>query len=344
MYLTADAQTTLNRGFLPPESIDAKGQPVNPSGDTHLCRFRKRYRLVRTPFPQICLIHWGIETNLSTCPPLPGGWDREPVRSYPLPVIPKRQPVYPFRSIGPRDVPPPTPVAQQPPQAYKPIARQNPKPTVAPARTTSTPVQPQPLQQQPSRPGAMAVQQQQMYQQHQAAAAQMAAHHHAAQQQQQQQQQMQHAQAQAQAQARQAQAAAAAAAASNQPRPPDAVPEEFETLADALDQSQHRTLAIMRFRSQHAALGPVFDAWSVGELLEAYADPMAGDSKKSNKRGFSMDAAPGGEVREEEKKVKRSTEEEKEYLRTMLKGLKADVEQAQGARAERRVKLASLKV
>ncbi|GAA94799.1 uncharacterized protein L969DRAFT_105890 [Mixia osmundae IAM 14324] len=83
---------TTHSGFLPPITPD---RPVDPS-ECDLSRYRVRYRLTRGGMPQLCVVYYGRDPSrmanalTGQIPPecrIPPnqGWERQPMRRYPLP-------------------------------------------------------------------------------------------------------------------------------------------------------------------------------------------------------------------------------------------------------------------
>ncbi|KAM0748137.1 hypothetical protein T439DRAFT_349503 [Meredithblackwellia eburnea MCA 4105] len=264
--------TTLH-GHFPPTSRNAGLQPTSP--DLHLTRYRKRWRISKGAGHQgLWFFWWGRNSNIAECPPAPAGWERDPVRVYPLAQPVQKDPVYIFGSRT-RGTGPSVPTAAQSPAqpqlpngvsgypsaaAYAQAARQ--QATVNPAASYQ-----------------MYAQQQVMLQHQQQAHLQQQAHAQQAQ-----AAQAQAAQAQAHAKASRSRASAAAAAqppnpSSTQPHPtgaPGAISKQEEDAAvttilsqgDMLDLLSTRQLAIARFARNHDLLASVFDPWSTGMLLE----------------------------------------------------------------------------
>jgi hypothetical protein len=349
-------QTTITHGYAPPERIDASGNVTGRSNDTSLARLRKRFRLVRSPYPYITLVYWGIDANPANSPPVPVDWPNQPIRSYPLPAIPPpAAPMYPFRNLPPRPVPPPTPVV---PQLSTSAYQNRPPPSQPqPKRTKSGSVT-------ASRPGATALAMQQQHQQQQ----QHALH----------QQQMAHNQSSYvpvaghsvshypvpaagrppmhQAYAPPAHSVLAHQRTIAQPHPhhpqqqqhPPAQPvappppDVYEELADVLDTTTDRSLAMQRYKTHHVALAPAFDAWTVADLLVAYSEPKALLSKK--RQGFAMDALEGEAEDAKRAKTPRTAEDEKAELRDRLTRLKAEVAAAEAAARTRKAAMVALKV
>ncbi|GAA5994636.1 hypothetical protein JCM5350_005341 [Sporobolomyces pararoseus] len=92
------------QGHLPPTSRDQILPPNSP--ELRLTRFRKRWRITNGQYPALWFFWWGRDdsggTGSGTSQPAPVGWDRTPVRSYPIvrdPSMPTAA-VYPFPGPG----------------------------------------------------------------------------------------------------------------------------------------------------------------------------------------------------------------------------------------------------
>ncbi|GAA5948847.1 hypothetical protein JCM3765_003924 [Sporobolomyces pararoseus] len=101
------------QGHLPPTSRDQILPPNSP--ELRLTRFRKRWRITNGQYPALWFFWWGRDdsggTGSGITQPAPVGWDRTPVRSYPIvrdPTIPTAS-LYPFP--GPGRLQPPTAAA-----------------------------------------------------------------------------------------------------------------------------------------------------------------------------------------------------------------------------------------
>lgn len=91
---------TSYQGHFPPMSREQILPPNSP--ELRLTRFRKRWRIVNGQYPALWFFWWGRDEHggagTGTAPMAPTGWDRSPVRPYPLvkdPSVPT-QALYPF--------------------------------------------------------------------------------------------------------------------------------------------------------------------------------------------------------------------------------------------------------
>ncbi|GAA5858745.1 hypothetical protein JCM1840_006538 [Sporobolomyces johnsonii] len=95
---------TSMHGHLPPLNRNQALPPDSP--ELRLFRFRKRWRITNGQYPGLWFFWWGRDEHGGAggggAPMAPPGWDRSPVRAYPLvrdPNVPN-QPMYPFPGPG----------------------------------------------------------------------------------------------------------------------------------------------------------------------------------------------------------------------------------------------------
>lgn len=358
--VTVELETlTMIHGHWPPTSRNSGLLPDSP--EMRLSRFRKRYRIrAGAGHPGLWLSYWGKDDNGGAggggAPNAPAGWEREPIRAYPLPK--DAAPTDPVLIFGGRNRPPtggpgmlpgfsapgalptsaPLPNRPQPqssfppplPNAFQPYARQQQHLGPLPSQPSHQALQSQYLLQQQHH----ATQQALAHQQAQAAysaslaqqqgvpppyslqAAQLLAHQQA------------NAAAQAQAQAhaqqqqQQAQMMQAQKLATRTSQGRTKVAEE--EMGDILDTVSARQVAEVRMARNHELLAGVLDPWRVAEVWEG--KKRRREEVGRGARGGLTELAGGG---------KEGVEDRREKLRTLLERTEREVEEMQRAHEEK---------